>query len=85
MAEEVIVFIHDGIVEGVFATSADTHVCIVDFDTVREWLTDFNLPVEDRYFLSWHAFISEVCLLFGRLKARSQISCWIRSGQRSTS
>ena len=32
MAEEVIVFIQDGIVEGVFATSADTHVCIVDFD-----------------------------------------------------
>ena len=32
MAEEVIVFIHDGIVEGVFATSADMHVCIGDFD-----------------------------------------------------
>ena len=32
MTEEVIVFIHDGTVEGVFATSADTHVCIVDFD-----------------------------------------------------
>lgn len=32
MAEKVTVFIHDGIVEGVFSSSPDTSVCIIDFD-----------------------------------------------------
>ena len=38
--------------------------------TVREWLTGFNLPVEDRYFLSWHAFISEVCLFIRKIEGK---------------
>ena len=37
---------------------------------MREWLTDFNLPVEDRYFLSWHAFISEVCLFIWKIEGK---------------
>ena len=32
MAEKVTVFIHDGIVEGVFSSSPDTSVCIIDYD-----------------------------------------------------
>ena len=32
MSNKVIVFLHDGIIEGVFSSSADTQVSIVDFD-----------------------------------------------------
>lgn len=32
MDKEVTVFLHDGIIEGVFSSSPDTQVCIIDFD-----------------------------------------------------
>lgn len=34
MANEVTVFLHDGVVEGVFASSTDTGVCIVEYNPV---------------------------------------------------
>ncbi len=34
MTNEVTVFLHDGVVEGVFASSTDTNVCIVEFDPI---------------------------------------------------
>ena len=55
---------HDGVAGGEILYFISPFHCgdKSETHTVREWLTDFNLPVEDRYFLSWHAFISEVCL-----------------------
>ena len=32
MADNITVFLHDGVVEGVFASSPETNICIIDFD-----------------------------------------------------
>ena len=32
MADKVTVFLHDGIIEGVFSSSQEMQVCIIDFD-----------------------------------------------------
>jgi hypothetical protein len=33
MANKITVFLHDGVIEGVFATSPDMQVCVVEFDS----------------------------------------------------
>ena len=33
MADKITVFLHDGVIEGVFATSPDTQICVVEFDS----------------------------------------------------
>ena len=33
MADKITVFLHDGVIEGVFASSPDTRVCVVEFDS----------------------------------------------------
>ena len=63
---------HDGVVGGEIQYFISPFNCgdKSETHTVREWLTDFNLPVEDRYFLSWHAFISEVCLFIRKIEGK---------------
>ena len=61
---------HDGVAGGEILYFISPFNCgdKSETHTVREWLTDFNLPVEDRYFLRWHAFISEVCLFIRKIE-----------------
>ena len=63
---------HDGVAGGEIQYFISPFNCgdKSETHTVREWLTDFNLPVEDRYFLSWHAFISEVCLFIRKIEGK---------------
>ena len=38
--------------------------------TVRSWLTDFGIDVQDAYFLKWHSLISEVCLFIRKVEGK---------------
>ena len=38
--------------------------------TVRSWLTDFGIDVQDKYFLKWHSFLSEICLFIHKVEGK---------------
>ena len=38
--------------------------------TVRSWLTDFGIPIQDAFFFKWHSFISEVSAFIHKVEEK---------------
>lgn len=53
---------------------AETH-------TVREWLSEFDIPVEDKFFKLWHQKLFQLGSIFRKAERYAAITQWNSRGQ----